>query len=195
MHRAIIDVVNLTPMLMNPMGDVVLEGLRTGVFAKLARDVSRREAARRNIYLHEGHMGIPTQNLLSSLVIAGRHVKVGKKAVSTLKDTILFDFFALNGASDGNGGVLFSGEFIPFTNIEGQGTYDFSNAEENDNNPDLNGWDGWHTAWHDDVRRGTNPKDGVAVAITRPKFNDWAFQVVAEFDDTKVSQNTIDELF
>jgi len=49
--------------------------------------------------------------------------------------------------------------------------------------------------WRPDVRKGTNPNGGEAVAIVRPRFDDWAFTITAEVDLTETSETTIRELF
>ncbi|OGI17651.1 MAG: hypothetical protein A3J63_02530 [Candidatus Moranbacteria bacterium RIFCSPHIGHO2_02_FULL_40_12b] len=49
--------------------------------------------------------------------------------------------------------------------------------------------------WEVDRRRGMLPKDGTAVCITRPRFNEWAFAVTIEVDEGQVSPGKIKELF
>jgi len=49
--------------------------------------------------------------------------------------------------------------------------------------------------WRPDVRKGTNPNGGEAVAIVRPRFDDWSFVVSAEIDLTETAETTIRELF
>ncbi|MEK7639154.1 MAG: hypothetical protein AAB388_03275 [Patescibacteria group bacterium] len=51
------------------------------------------------------------------------------------------------------------------------------------------------TPWTIDKRRGRLASTGVAVAIIRPKFKDWAIDLTAEFDEAQVSESKIRELF
>lgn len=48
--------------------------------------------------------------------------------------------------------------------------------------------------WEPDVRKGTNPNGGEAVAICRPRFDAWAFSFDIEIDDHEIGENTIREL-
>src|SRR3990167_3174140 len=41
--------------------------------------------------------------------------------------------------------------------------------------------------WVPDKRKGTNPKDGTAVAVVRPKFPQWGFAVTVEIDEKVIS--------
>jgi len=49
--------------------------------------------------------------------------------------------------------------------------------------------------WRPDVRKGTNPNGGEAVAIVRPRFDDWSFTVTAEIDLAETAETTIRELW
>ncbi|OGY89750.1 MAG: hypothetical protein A3B30_03620 [Candidatus Komeilibacteria bacterium RIFCSPLOWO2_01_FULL_52_15] len=49
--------------------------------------------------------------------------------------------------------------------------------------------------WKVDVKRGRNPKDGVAVCIVRPKFNRWGFQVTVRILDSEIHMETVRKLF
>lgn len=77
-------------MLMNPMTDQTLEELRTGVRKAPAKDRPAEDvAAERVIRDAEGNPGIPAEYLFSCLVEAGRHVKNGKKQISTTTSSLV----------------------------------------------------------------------------------------------------------
>ncbi|MSU75904.1 hypothetical protein EXS54_00285 [Patescibacteria group bacterium] len=83
-------------LLMNPMTEATLEGLRTGVHAPKQKDRPAKAEAEEKLYTDdEGNLGIPMENLFSCLVEAGRYVKVNKKQVSTASSTILPAFLTI----------------------------------------------------------------------------------------------------
>jgi hypothetical protein len=49
--------------------------------------------------------------------------------------------------------------------------------------------------WEADVRKGTNPNGGEAVAICRPRFDSWGFATRITIDDHAIGENTIRELW
>lgn len=49
--------------------------------------------------------------------------------------------------------------------------------------------------WEADVRQGRNPNGGEAVAICRPRFDAWEFEVKVEIDTAEIGENTIRELW
>lgn len=49
--------------------------------------------------------------------------------------------------------------------------------------------------WEADVQQGRNPNGGEAVAICRPRFDAWAFEVAIDIAETEVGENVIRELF
>ena len=83
----------------NPMSPETLEGLRTKTPTQKVRDISLQDDAATKLYRSEkgadgapGKMGFPMQNIMACIVIAGRLIKSGKKALSTAKDTQIFGF-------------------------------------------------------------------------------------------------------
>jgi len=50
-------------------------------------------------------------------------------------------------------------------------------------------------AWEPDVRKGTNPNGGEAVAICRPRFDRWAFESQIEIDENEIGENAIRDLW
>lgn len=104
-----VECVRVSPMLMNPMTDEMLESLRTRVRLPVRTDITRQEEAERKIYREDGKIGIPSQNLFSCLVEAGRRVQVEKRRnISTAESTTLPSFLSIREfflpLSDGNGG-------------------------------------------------------------------------------------------
>jgi hypothetical protein len=49
--------------------------------------------------------------------------------------------------------------------------------------------------WEADVRKGTNPNGGEAVAICRPRFDAWQFSARITIDEATIGENTIRELW
>lgn len=165
MHAAKVKCTGVSPILMDPMTDAVLEGLRTGVRSNPKRDRPAVEVAREKIYRENGDkssIGLPSEMLFASLVAAGRNVKNGKKQVSTVSTTTLPDFFSIQDL------------FLPFLNVK-------KGKKENE-------------SWKVDKRRG-RLKDGTAVCIVRPRFDKWEFEVIVEYDDKKVNESVIKDLF
>ncbi len=48
--------------------------------------------------------------------------------------------------------------------------------------------------WEADVRLGRNPNGGEAVALCRPRFDEWAFDFRIDIDEQEIGENTIREL-
>jgi len=55
--------------------------------------------------------------------------------------------------------------------------------------------DGKPATWEADVRKGTNPNGGEAVAICRPRFDAWGFTTRILIDDKEIGENTIRDLW
>ncbi len=85
---------SLSPgMLQDPATEELLNNLRLGNRPQKRTDWSVEEESSTKLYRSEkGHMGVPTQNIMSAIIGAGQHVKSGKKGISTAKTTTLFDF-------------------------------------------------------------------------------------------------------
>lgn len=108
---------NLSPgMLQNPATPELLNLLRTGDRKQKKTDWTIEEEARTKLYRSEkgldespGKMGVPMQNIISAMVIAGQSVKVGKKNLSTAKATRVFEF------------LEFVEDFCPFAGTDKDG--------------------------------------------------------------------------
>ncbi|MEK7209141.1 MAG: hypothetical protein AAB677_02690 [Patescibacteria group bacterium] len=80
-------------MLQDPSTAELLENLRLGNRPQKRTDWTVEEECGTKFYRSEtGRMGVPVHCLIACFVDAGRHVKVGKKQISTAESTILFDF-------------------------------------------------------------------------------------------------------
>ncbi len=106
---------NLSPgMLQNPAPPELLEALRTKTPIAKRTDWTLQDEAGTKLYRSEdGKMGVPTQNLMSSIIIAGRYIKNGKKAISTAESTTVFDF------------LEFVDDFCPFMNCDKDGNVEW----------------------------------------------------------------------
>ena len=49
--------------------------------------------------------------------------------------------------------------------------------------------------WEADVRKGTNPNGGEAVAICRPRFDAWEFSCTVDLDLNELGENAFREIF
>lgn len=97
-------------MLLDPKTDEVLEALRTKKSSQKRTDWTVEQEAGTKFYRSEnGRMGLPIANLVQCLVLAGQHVKTGKKQISTAESTILFDF------------LDFPEDFCEFLDLDEQG--------------------------------------------------------------------------
>lgn len=86
----------ISPLLMNPATEALLDQLRTRTSPPKKTDWSAEQEAETKLYRDdEGAIGIPSLNLFSSLVEAGRLVKAGTKQISTAKSSILPSFLSI----------------------------------------------------------------------------------------------------
>lgn len=95
-----VGLVGVSPLLMNAMDEATLERLVTGEKApKGAPKGTPLEQATKKLYRDaQGNPVLPVQNILSSLIEAGRSVRLeGKKQVSTASSTVLPSFMSIEG--------------------------------------------------------------------------------------------------
>lgn len=98
MFRVLATLGGISPLLMNPMTDEVLEGIRTKTSPPKRTDWSREEEAKTKLYRDDdGAIGIPSLNLFACLAEAGRQVKVNAKQISTASSTLLPSFLSIEG--------------------------------------------------------------------------------------------------
>lgn len=159
----------ISPLMMDPMSVATLESLATGVRIQVPKDRPKEVVAAEKIYRDEnGRIALPAEMLFAALVGAGRNVKIGKKGISTAATTMLPDFLSIMDS------------FLPLTNIPEK-----VEAEEE------------KKFWTPDLRKGVgyNGKTPTAVAIIRPKFQNWTFEVTVRLDEKKVGKDTLETLF
>ena len=167
-------ITNLSPgMLQNPATPELLEALRTKTPIQKKTDWTVGEEAGTKLYRSEnGRMGVPMQNIMSAIVLAGQHVKSGKKAISTAKSTTVFDFLefvedfcVFDGCVDPSGGAFPDPKFnIPWTPFPVKGT----------------------------MHQGASE---TAVCIVRPRIPHWKLAFTVKFDDKRgVSQDSVEKL-
>lgn len=158
----------VSPLLMNQVTDDLLEELRTKNPRPKVRDLSRRDQAALCIYreTEDGPIGIPVTNLFSCLAEAGRDVPLGgMRKVSTAGSTKLSSILTIHEL------------FMPLVLKLKDGFAPITDE-----------------GWVPDVRRGRNPKDGVMVAICRPRFDKWGFRFTADLDTDTANEAILRKL-
>lgn len=96
MIRVLATLGGISPLLMNPATEELLDQLRNRTPSPKRTDWSPEDEAAGKLYRDDdGSIGIPSLNLFSSLVEAGRLVKAGTKQISTSKSTILPSFLTI----------------------------------------------------------------------------------------------------
>lgn len=181
MKRIEIVVYGESPMMQNKVPLEVLLGLLTGVKKPKSKQgqENTRQIAEDHLYQFgppkKAYVGLPLKNLMSCLVGAGRYVRLdGKRQLSTKDSTLLTGMLSLSGEA--------------------------STADE----PHVRllrpvtgkGWDKWGVCeWTESIMRGKNPNGAEMVAICRPLIPEWAFKVIADFDDSMMGIDKLRETF
>ncbi len=166
----LITCVSVSPMLQNPMTDETLDELIYGSAGRRKppkADVSIDDIAMKRLCLGpNGELGIPANYLFAALVDAGRHVIFDKKTkISTAKTSLVPNLLTI----------------VPeLVNEAGDGFIPFKDQT---------------VKWIADKRRGVLAANGAAVAIVRPKFPTWAFDVTVEVNLDDVAIEKIQDLF
>ena len=168
--RHLLSCTSISPMLQNPMTDDTLDELIYGSAGRRKppkSDVSIEDIAKKRLCLGpNGEFGIPANYLFAALVDAGRHVIFDKKTkVSTAKTSLVPNLLSI----------------IPeLVNEAGDGFIPFKDQK---------------VMWIADKRRGVLAANGAAVAIVRPKFPTWAFDVIVEVNLDDIAIEKVQELF
>jgi hypothetical protein len=160
---------SLSPMLQNPMTDEVLDELLGGKGARkgAVTDITVEQRAEKKLCLGpNGEFGFPANYLFACLIDAGRYVQFeGKSKVSTRETSLLPAFLSI----------------VPdVVSAEGDGFIPFIDQS---------------VAWVADKRRGVLAANKAAVAIVRPKFPTWAFEVTVEIDEDQIAIAKMRDLF
>lgn len=170
LQQYLISCVGISPMLQNPMTDDTLDDLIYGSAGKRKppeRDVPLEHLAEKKLCLGpSGEFGIPANYLFASLVEAGRHVIYDKRTkLSTATSSLIPALLAI----------------VPeLLDEKGDGFIPFKDQDQK---------------WIVDRRRGVLAANKAAVAIVRPKFKEWAFDVTVEVDEDQVNIDKIKDLF
>lgn len=166
----------LNGMLMNPMGDEILDEL-AGVAPKQASDKATPlvdRAAKKIIRNEDDEISLPSDYLIAALKEAGREEKLtAKKQISTAGTTTLFRFLRIDQ------------EFIPFENQE-----EMDRLVDPKKDKDKLGW-------NVDKRRGVlnNAGKEVAVAIIRPRFRKWEVKFNVKVNVAMIDLGVVKRLF
>lgn len=175
MKKFLLEVVGITPLMMDMMSEATLDGLDTGIRAPEQKDRPSVDKAKGKIYrTGDGVIALPIEMLIGCLISGGQDVKNGKKQISTAKTTTLFDFLTILSVD------------LPLVDPNPvAGEVQKNVAQEGD------------LAWVVDKRKGigNQAKVPTAVCITRPKFPRWGFSVEIEYDEKKINIDTLKKLF
>lgn len=168
MQQYRISCVGVSPLLLNPMNDEILDDLVYGAARRKnpERDISINDMAAKKVCKGpNGEFGVPANYLFAAMVEAGRKVVYDKKAkFSTLESSVVPSLLAI----------------VPdLVDAKGDGFLPFLDQE---------------ITWIADRRRGVNATTKGATAIIRPKFPQWAFDVTIEVDESQVEITKIKEL-
>lgn len=192
-----VSILGVSPMLQNPATDDVLDQLQFGTRAKKSADKSIPSpviAARRLCRGPNGEFGIPADYLRACLVTAGRDVILDKRVkMSTAETSKIPAFLAIETPIMNENGDYFiafkdqTGSDVTEADLESFQKLDaFSEAT------------GKKVAWIVDRRKGNLKQGagkGIAVALVRPKFMAWSFDVTIKVDHDQIDISKISELF
>ena len=179
-----VTLVGVSPMLQNPMTERTLDELESGVRTSLRKDRPREDVVREKVIVNNGYLGVPAEYLLACLIEAGRKVKNGKFNISTATSSTLPGFLSIRD------------EFLPFTHIENNGSFDWLETHKESGYPEGI----TEVPWIADRRRGVLDSGGkkVAVPIVRPKFPaGWTIKATIDIDEGEngCSPDTAKKLF
>ena len=173
MWRYGVSVFGIAPMLQNPMTDDILDQLLHGSGGRRKsanKDITPEAIAEKRLCLGpDGQFGIPANYLFASLVAAGRHVIFDKKTkMSTAESSLVPAFLSIVPElinSNGDAFIAFKDQGKKYVVDKRKGN----------------------------LKQGAGK--GVAVAIVRPKFMDWAFDVKIDVDHDQIDIDKIEDLF
>lgn len=169
MFRIFVALQGKPPGLMtDPMGqEKLLNDLRARTPVKKPADYPIEKEAADKLYLQDGIVVIPADNLFKTLIIAGRSIKVGRLGkISTQKTTTLPAFLQIEQ------------EFFPLLLPSGEQV-----------NPKA-GKD-----WIPDIRRSVLPSQGIPVCNIRPKFPQWLITLSIKLNGSIHDPSIVRQLF
>jgi hypothetical protein len=173
-ERVKVLVVGTRPLLMNRMTPEELEALddKTKKKGKAAAKAPAQERAAAKVYAARHSTGeerpvMPVENLMACLIEAGKYVRLdGKRQVSTGRATVL------------PGVLTITTPVLWLLKPNGGEASAWGIAE-----------------WRYELRQGRNPNGGEAVAIVRPRFETWAFDLEIEVDTDTMPLDAYRTLF
>lgn len=189
-------IIGTSPMIQNPATDEVLDQLQYGTRAKKSADKSTPSpqiAFKRLCRGPNGEYGMPADYLRACLNTAGREVIYEKKTKMATAETSKIPAFLRieTGLIDNNGD-----HFIAFHDQTGSEV----TADDLGTHQTLEQYlqaGGKPVAWVVDRRKGNLKQGagkGVAVALIRPKFKAWSFDVRLQVNHDLVEISKIREL-
>jgi hypothetical protein len=133
-----------------------------------AEKLPLQEEAALKVYTVDGKPVVPVENLFACLMAAGMYIRLdGKRQLSTTKSSLL------------------PGMLTILTNpLWLQNPSDHTSPAD------------WGIAeWKYDIRAGNNPNGDQAVAIVRPRFDEWAIHLEVLLDDDQLGMNAFRRVF
>lgn len=149
-----------------------MDSLETGVRPPEVKDRPAVEKCAPKIYRHPdtGRIGIPAEVFYACLKQAGRKVKNGRYNISTATGSTIFGMLEIKE------------DFLLLLNIPEKVKPESKEEAK---------------YWKVDRRRGIGKqaKTPTAVAVIRPAFAEWEFEVTIEYNEKKVNGETVKRLF
>jgi hypothetical protein len=119
------------------------------------------ERAALKVYTVDKKPVMPVENFMACMIEAGKYIRLdGKRQVSTSKASML------------PGLLTIESPVLWLSKPNGKPPQKWGVAE-----------------WRYEIRQGRNPNGGEAVAIVRPRFDEWAFRGVIDIDTVALSED------
>lgn len=171
MRKGIVRLKGKKPLLMDRMSEATMDGLETGIRAPEVKDRPAAEKCAPKIYRHPdtGRIGLPVELVLACLKQAGRKVKNGRYNISNATSTTLYGMLEI------------VEDFLPLLNIPEKVKPESKEEAK---------------YWKVDRRRGIGKqaKTPTAVAVIRPAFAEWEFEITIEYNEKKINGETVKRL-
>jgi len=156
----------ITPLLQNRMSESVLEGLRTKTKPPKTASIGTTRTPREDAE-PKVHVDAKGNPGVPALVMMSTLIAAGRFCrLDGKKQISTADSTVLPGF------LSLEGSFFKLLNSEGK-----------------------PATWEADVKQGRNPNGGEAVAICRPRFDEWNFSLRIAIADEEVGENIIRQLF
>lgn len=163
MRTVKIEIKGISPVMFDKMYEDVRPAGSTG--PKGNKDLSPREEAEPRLHLNDkGQICAPSEWIMNSMINAGRHIKLGKRQLSTTRDSQIPGFV-----------TMLSGVYIPMLN---------PNTKKILTNK--------HCDWEVDGRSIVT--NGGRQMKYRPRVDEWTIGFEIEYDPSELSEAVIREL-